>query len=569
MPGPFFLARRAAGDGRRALHAIAGADYDPRHNEAGVHIDSPTDKRNSRRLLLCCSLLLAAWLIGACASLPADVARPPSTALAAPGDAPLARAASIAGVPAGLSGFWPMPVSAFALDARLALIRNARASLDLQYYFIGDDDIGHLILRELRDAAVRGVRVRLLVDDLHTQGLDPLLRGLQAYPNVEVRLFNPFGAGRGSSLGRFVSFAGDFRRLNHRMHNKLFIADAAVGIVGGRNLADEYFLRSHDANFIDMDLLATGALMGQLNALFDRYWNSEQAFPLTAIVPGDEAPEVLRQVFDQRVAAGRDDPLTLPAGTDPYGEPPLSVQLAAGRLHLLVAEGQAHADAPAKAAVGAQARSGAADTVAARFVSLVRKTRGELIIFSPYFIPGRIGIEHLREARRQGIDVRVVTNATATSDAPFVNYGYERYRDEMLGMGIRIYELSAARLARDAQLRLAFGSSRGRLHAKMAFVDREIVLVGSMNLDPRSAFINTEIGVAVYSPQLARMILDAYHVDAFAGVYEVRLRDDGRGVQWIGHDEGGEEVLGEAPEMGAWQRLKLWLMSLFVPEDLL
>jgi cardiolipin synthase C len=524
---------------------------------------------NLRRLLSCCSVLLASWLGCGCATLPADVQRLPSTALAAPDDSPLGRIASRAGVPAGLSGFWPMPASAFALDARLALIRNARSSLDLQYYFIGDDDVGHLILRELRDAARRGVRVRLLVDDLHTQGMDPLLQGLQAYPNVEVRLFNPFGAGRDSSVGRFLSFVGDFRRLNHRMHNKLFIADAAVGIVGGRNLADEYFLRSHDANFIDMDLLATGALMAQLNALFDRYWNSEQAFPVEALLARTEPLEVLQQVFDRRVVAGRDDPSTLPAGTDPYGERRVSAQLAEGRLHLLVAEGNAHADAPAKAAVGAPAGPGADDTVAARFVSLVRKTRGELIIFSPYFIPGRVGIERLREARSHGIEVLVVTNATATSDAPIVNYGYERYRDDMLGMGIKIYELSAARMARDAQLRRALGSSRGRLHAKMAFLDRETVLVGSMNLDPRSAFINTEIGVAVRSPELARMILDAYRVDSFAGVYEVHLRPDGRGVQWIGHDTDGEEILADAPEMGAWQRLQLWFMSLFVPEDLL
>ena len=248
----------------------------------------------------------------------------------------------------------------------------------------------------------------------------------------------------------------------------------------------------------------------------------------------------------------------------------MSLQMAAGRLHLLIAEGHAHADAPAKASVDASARAGAQDTVAARFVGLVRKTKAEVIIFSPYFIPGRRGIERLKEARANGIEVRVVTNATATSDAPIVNYGYERYRDEMLGMGIKVYELSATRLSRDPQLRRVFGSSRGRLHAKMAFLDREIVLVGSMNLDPRSAFINTEIGVAVRSPELARMILEAYRVDSFAGVYEVRLRPDGRGVQWIGHDaDGDEEVLADAPGMGPWQRLQLWFMSLFVPEDLL
>lgn len=522
-----------------------------------------------RRLILSCALLLVAWLAGGCAGLPTDVERPVSTTLAAPADAPLSRLAAASGVPAGLSGFWPMPVSSFALDARLALIRNARSSLDLQYYFIGDDAVGRLILRELRDAAERGVRVRLLVDDLHTLGIDPLLQGLQAHANVEVRLFNPFGAGRDSNGGRFVSLLGDFRRLNHRMHNKLFIADAAVGIVGGRNLADEYFLRSRDANFIDMDLLATGALMGELNALFDRYWNSEQAFPLASVVMRTDTPQALRQAFDERVAARPDELPTLPPANDPYGERPFSVQLGEGKVHLLFAEGHAHADAPAKAAVGRPADPSTDDTVAERFIALVRQARGELIIFSPYFIPGRRGIQQLRHAREHGIEVRVVTNATATSDAPIVNYGYERYRDEMLGMGIKIYELSAARLARDAQVRRALGSSRGRLHAKMAFLDRETVLVGSMNLDPRSAFINTEIGVAVRSPELARMILNAYRIDNFAGVYEVRLREDGRGVQWVGHDADGEEVLADPPEMSVWKRLELWLMSWFVPEDLL
>lgn len=430
--------------------------------------------------------------------------------------------------------------------------------------------VGHLVLRELRDAAARGVRVRLLVDDLYTQGLDPLLLGLQAHPNVEVRLFNPFVSGRGWSVARYVAFAGDFRRLNHRMHNKLFIADGALAVVGGRNLADEYFFRSKEANFIDMDLLCTGALVPQLGMLFDRYWNSEQAFPLHSIVDSHEPAEALQADFQRRVAPRGDETGPPPDERDPYGEPPLSVQLSAGHgLRLIVADAAAHADAPEKAATDPALPEALGDTVTARFISLVSQTRDELLVFSPYFIPGKKGIEHLRDARAHGIEVRVVTNAMATSDEPLVNLGYQRYRDEMLGMGVKIYELSANRLVRDPRLKRALGSSRGRLHAKMAFIDRHTVLVGSMNLDLRSAFTNTEIGVAVRSPELAQMILSAYHTDGFPGVYEVRLKPDGSGVQWVGRDDDGDEVLADEPEVGLWQRMRLRVMSWFVPEDLL
>jgi putative cardiolipin synthase len=511
------------------------------------------------------ALLLAA-LVGCATPLP-QVERTPSRMLVAPPEAPLARA--VTAVPPGRSGFWPLPQAEFALDARLALIRQARTSLDLQYYLIGNDSVGHAVLRELRNAAQRGVRVRLLVDDLYTRGLDRLLVDLQAHPNIEVRLFNPFVGGREFALGRFVGIVGDFRRLNHRMHNKLLVADGTWALVGGRNLADEYFLRSRDANFIDMDMLAGGALVGQLGELFDAYWNSEQVFPLAAIAGGTEPALAQRQFEHLTVAADAAEWRAPPDGADIYGAPPLSTALAAGSPRLVVADGSAYADTPAKARADG---SGFVfeQTATYRFVTALEQAHSEIIVISPYFIPGPKGLARLKAARDAGIEVRVITNAMGTSDEPLVNLGYERYRNAMLSMGIQLYELSQQRLVRDPTIRRVLGSARGRLHAKLAFVDRRTAIVGSMNADLRSAYTNTEIGVAIESPELVKMMLDAYRIGQdTAGVYEVQLRPDGSGVQWIGRDAQGEEHLLDEPEVGAWQRLRLWFMFLFVSEDLL
>jgi phosphatidylserine/phosphatidylglycerophosphate/cardiolipin synthase-like enzyme len=516
--------------------------------------------------LLTAALVCAA--LAGCASLPPDVQRTPSVTLVAPPEAPLGHVAAEAAIPADRSGFWPMPVSSYALDARITLIRNAQRSVDLQYYLIGNDTIGRLILRELRNAAARGVRVRLLVDDMYTQGLDPLLLGLAAHDNVEVRLFNPFVDGRDWSLGRFIALAGDFRRLNHRMHNKLFVADGAMAVAGGRNLADEYFFRSREANFLDMDLLIAGSLVPQLSKLFDRYWNSELVYPLHSIVTSVQSRQALQDDFEDRTA-GPTDPATLPPeGTDPYGAPPFSTELSQHRFHFVVADSGTHADSPEKARKGVDP----SDTVTSHFMTYLDQAKEEVLLFSPYFIPGEHGLKRMQQVRDRGVQVRVVTNAMGTSDEPLVNLSYQQYRRQMLGMGVQLYEISSSRLTHDPNLKSALGSSRGRLHAKMAFIDHRLVLVGSMNMDPRSSNINTEIGIGIVSPQLARMILDVYKADAaqqYNAVYQVQLKPDGSGIEWVGRDEHGEEVLLDEPDVGLWDRFRLWVLHLFVPEDLL
>ena len=522
------------------------------------------------RMWMCALLACMAALIAGCAGPLPSVERSASHALATPGESALQRMVTSSGVPADRSGFWPIAQGAFALDTRLTLLRQATRSLDLQYYLLADDGVGRTVLRELRDAAGRGVRVRLLLDDLYTADIEDDLRALATYPNVEVRVFNPFVLGRTSTAGRVLNFVGDFRRLNHRMHNKLFVADNALAILGGRNLADEYFLRGKDANFLDIDVLAAGAVVPQASAVFDRYWNSEQVFPLASLGPARQTDEELRRRFAARV----DDlaltpPIDPVAGPDLMGQPAFSRAMAQGRQRFVVADARIVADDPAKAAPGGGGSAAFARSMTAQYIETLRTAQSEIMIFSPYFVPGRKGLERLGEARARGVQVRVVTNAMGSSDEPLVNQGYIHYRKDLLGMGVQLFEISSHRVVGDAEIGSALGRSKGRLHAKMAFVDRSIVMVGSMNVDLRSAYSNTEVGVGIRSPELAKLIMDAYRADGFLGAYEVRLKADGGGLEWVGRDAHGETVLLDEPEVSWLQRLKLWFMFLFVPEDLL
>ena len=242
-----------------------------------------------RRLRAALALAAAVLLATGCASLPRDLPRTPSAAV------PPRPTPSSAGSPSppakdpALSGFRLMSWSEQSFATRLALAARAQRTLDLQYYVFDDDGTGRVLMRALRDAAARGVRVRLLLDDLYTGGNDPLLLGLAAHPNVEVRLFNPFMVRFESVVARVAASLFDFGRVNHRMHNKLFIADGAMAVAGGRNIGDEYFMAHQGANYIDLDVFAVGAVLPTLAGLFDQYWNSEHVYPLEAIVPPTRA----------------------------------------------------------------------------------------------------------------------------------------------------------------------------------------------------------------------------------------------------------------------------------------
>lgn len=266
--------------------------------------------------------LVIACLATGCTSLPPPGPRVSEQAIPASPQTELGRIAlSSKARSADRSAVRPLPQGGFALDARLELIRRAQASLDVQSYHLANDKTGLLILRELRDAARRGVRVRLLLDDFHTVGLDRSLLALAAEAGAEVRLFNPFASGREHTATRWLAFFSDFSRLNHRMHNKLLVADGAIAIAGGRNMADEYFMRSDGANFLDFELLMAGPVVPQSARIFDAYWNSDVVYPLAHMVHSHDAANTLKDEFELASSEARAPRPDTPPDADAFGEP--------------------------------------------------------------------------------------------------------------------------------------------------------------------------------------------------------------------------------------------------------
>jgi cardiolipin synthase C len=545
------------------------------------------------------TMLLVAALAG-CAGLPDKVERQPTKSLAAATETPLGRIAKASTADPEQSGFRLMPTGQFALQARIELARRAQRTLDVQYYQIHDDRTGRYLLRALRDASERGVRVRLIIDDLYTSGQDPLLIGLDAYPNVEVRLFNPFPAGRQNFLTRFVVNAKDFDRVHRRMHNKLFIADGVMAVAGGRNIADEYFMASAGANFVDLDTFIIGAILPRLGELFDLYWNSDRVMPIRSIVKTELPDQQLRDDFERMTSAeavpitrviklsneagggeiveiigsngGTPEPEP-PPPNDVLGYGPIVNELNAGKVGLIWADAQAYADSPDKV-IGRVSTYGVApiddvDSVRYNVVEMMRRARKEVVITSPYLIPGETGLETFRNSvQRHGVKYTLVTNSLAATDEPVVHTGYRRYRPEMLKLGVSLYELSPQRVSRSLRLG-RFSSSIGRLHAKSAVVDKERVFIGSMNFDPRSDQHNTEMGLFIQSPALAQQVLKLVDVIRQQGAYKVALAANGKDLVWTTTGPSGREEVVEEPETDAWSRIMLEVLSVIAPEGLL
>ena len=467
---------------------------------------------------------------------------------------------------AEFSGFRLLPLGVYSLDARLQLVDRASHSLDVQYYVLDNDGSGQLLLSKLALAAGRGVRVRLLVDDLYTTHTDRLLLSLAALPNVEVRLFNPFGAARDSGLaGRFVASLFEARRLNHRMHNKLLIADGAMAIAGGRNIADDYFQRGAQYNFVDLDALILGPVIGELARSFDQYWNSPVVFPIAAISTNSESPEVRRSSFMDIIAASlAAPPLVLPE-VDALGHGPIGRELSNGQLALIWGRAMALADPPDK--LSRDAEKAYADSLAYQALMKIWTADHEVTITSPYLIPGPLGISAFEALGRKKVKVTVLTNSLAATDEPLVHTGYSRYRPSLLDAGVELYELSPTRTQRNTRLGL-FGSSVGRLHAKTAVVDGNKTFFGSMNLDPRSRTQNTELGVFVESAELAEEMLKVVKISKQQNAYRVRHSEQ-RTLQWVAVDDDAEEVLESEPESSFWMQIQNIILAPFVPEQLL
>lgn len=541
---------------------------------------APAGRRHAwgwRLPVLAVLLPMLAGLAGCAAPPPAHPADPaPEAALAiappaSPADSPLARiaAAAVPATPPGqpaVSGFRLLFSGESAFNLRLALVQRATRSIDVQLYALADDDTGRGFLRALRDAAERGVQVRLLLDDVHAPG-NVLLAGLAAHPGASVRLFNPLPL-RGAPIAwRLVGGMLNAVRLNRRMHNKLMVVDGVFAVTGGRNVADAYFMHDPEANFLDLDVLAAGPVVPEMSRVFARYWGCGCAVPIDAVAPVADAAAA-RERF---AAAVRDGPSRLgERQRDTFGRASPVRQIAEGRLTLDAGVARVLADDPVGKLRGLpdEALDG---TVTGQALALVSQAREEALVVSPYLIPGADGLATLRTlAQAQPpVQVTLLTNSVGAADEPLAYAAYERYRLDLLRAGVRIYELSPS-LARDSGRVAYFGDTVGRLHAKALVIDRRRVVIGSMNLDPRSTHTNTEMALVIDSPVFARQLAGVFNRASASGAHLLRLAGDPPAIEWVADDgQGHVTVQRREPHGDFWQWLRMWLLRPWVSEELL
>ena len=500
----------------------------------------------------------------ACSTTPRPAEPPtPSYVIATPDVTPLGRQVAALRprtVKPAQSGLFLLGQGVEAFSARVGLAQRATRTLDVQYYAVFNDESGVLLLGELIDAARRGVRVRLLIDDLHGsgQGLDLAL--LDSVPGIEVRVFNPF-AGRGFAPARLLEFIADGERLNRRMHNKAWIADNVGSIIGGRNLGNKYFSGPSETLFADLDVLTLGPVTREISRSFDRYWNSEWALPITAreVVRTETAAARLGE-FKNRIEQIKASSYGLSLKkTDPIGD------IFAGRRSIVWATAHAVVDPVSK--FDADKSPEVESYVLTEVAEQLRATRQSLLMVSPYFVPGQSGTDLLKSLVDRGVKVRVLTNSLAATDVPLVHAGYAKYRPELLKHGVTLYELKPTAIP---EIGVSRGSanlapnSEASLHAKAFVIDQRTVLIGSMNFDPRSAWYNSELGILVESPELAAQVVRAFDsVTSSDRVWKMGI--DEKGLVWVSTDINDASTLRSEPA-SFWRRVQVELLGPLAPE---
>ena len=486
--------------------------------------------------------LLALLLAAGCASLPPAPEKAPSTAFDRPDSTAVgAVVAGTAAEQSGTSGYALLDTARKAFEARVLFTELAERSLDLQYYIWESDMTGRVLGERLIRAADRGVRVRLLVDDNNLAGRDPIVAALDAHPNIDVRIFNPF-AHRTSHV---LDFAVSFSRVNHRMHNKILIADSALAIVGGRNIGDDYFGLSPEADFRDLDVAAAGPIVHDIAASFDGFWNSDWAWPVSALVKEQSTAadlDALRASVQERLAA---HPYPYPIDEDIAT---LKGQLGELIANLTWAHGEVLADDPLELTSGERGDLGTA--LAERMQAAER----EILIESAYFVQRKPAVEAAQRICDGGVRIRVLTNSLASNDVAPAHAGYEKHRKELVEAGVELYELRPDAAVVLDQLAPEAAGAISSLHTKAVVLDRGSVFIGSFNLDPRSADLNTEVGLLIDSAELAAETA-AYFDEAVAPASSFRVQLDSHGdLVWISQVEGVETRWSHEPHTSGWQR---------------
>jgi putative cardiolipin synthase len=511
-------------------------------------LPTSTESHHRRRRTL--SVVLAMTLTSGCASLPTGYEKTATSALTDTADTSLGAAVSRwTAAHDGQSGFYPLPAGLDALGARLALIDKAERSIDAQYFLIKDDSAGLIFAGKLVEAADRGVRVRFLLDDVFTTVADEHLLRLDEHPNIEIRLFNPIARGGISSL----NFLLDFKTANRRMHNKSFTVDNQATIVGGRNIADEYFQLTADAEFVDFDMLGFGPVAPGVSTTFDRFWNHELAVPFSAFDLSDERLPGLREELDAAMRATGDTIYRQAIAA------PLVQNLLNREATLFPADSEVITDDPDKLLNEVSREQ---QILITRMADVVAAASKEVIVSTPYFVPGDEGVAFWKGVVDSGVTVSIVTNSLASNNHIAVHSAYAGYRKKLLQAGVDLYEVRANAVADSTDDE---GPESLTLHTKAALIDGRYVFVGSLNLDPRSIDINTEMGVLVDATALAEPLTERFKQRLGELAYKLELDERGR-ILWRATIDGDEVVESGEPLASLGRKLNAWVQKI-APES--
>ncbi|MFT5727233.1 MAG: putative cardiolipin synthase [Desulforhopalus sp.] len=508
-------------------------------------------------------LLLILLQLGGCATLPPNTDSQSSFAPLDTGDTRLGRQINrlIAENAQGIdrSGVLLLGDGLDAFAARITLAQGAERTIDAQYYMIHADLTGALFAHQLIAAADRGVKVRLLIDDMDLENRDESLSALGQHPHIELRIFNPFSRDT-LRLWQYLSRLGSVTR---RMHNKSFTVDNQVTVVGGRNIGNEYFDADPDLAFGDLDMLAIGPVVQDISKSFDEYWNSSLAYSVDVLRPdliGTKSIDLARKKLETYLSEDN---------VQKYLN-----QLEANKLVERVQNGtqkfewgpaQVFADNPEKLV---SYRTAEEYSMAPRLSPFFQNLHKELLIFSPYFVPGVEGTKNLSELSRSGVRVRILTNSLASTDVGIVHSGYSKYRHALLRAGVELYEVNKnfdnhTRNEKKGKT----GGSKASLHAKSFVLDRKKVFVGSLNLDPRSIKENTEVGIMLTSEVLAEQMAENFDIIVEEVSFRLELKTDEQGLEyilWHGLENGEQRTWGHDPHTSFWRRFFIGTLR-FVP----
>jgi len=458
----------------------------------------------------------------------------------------------------GKSGFALVPYGQDAFEKRMRMISLAEKSLDIQYYIWKVDTTGNLLTYQILKAADRGVKVRLLLDDLGLKGRDKVMSALDAHPNIEIRVFNPFA----SRNNRGLNFLLDFDRLNHRMHNKVMVADNALAITGGRNVGDHYFSVSKEGNFRDLDVICTGPVVREISEVHDYFWNGKWSVPIHSLTGNSYTEKHLAKARVVLEKLTHKSPSPYPLD---LGRPQLISNLTSLRGRMIWAHGSYIWNDPVELKRSKEFQK---DTIIRKLRRISPLMKQDMLIESPYFIPGDRGVVAFKDLVERGVKVRILTNSLRSNDVIPSHAGYARYRKDLILAGVELYELRPDAIEGNKKSPISFsGSKNAGLHTKAFVFDRRAVFVGSFNLDPRSALINSEGGLFIESKELAREVTRYMNADISPkNSYCVTMDAKGK-LLWTTEIDGKTVVFHSEPDNSIWTSFLIRVIQMLPIED--